>query len=137
VEVEHGNVSAQFAPLARRHYEILSVDVTGRAPLDAIRAALPNHTQEDVYRILLIGEGEAPDLHALEQALAGRFYALTLRDRTRLPQDLWARREEDTLTGAFLRLMWEKIQADPEDQTLHLAVRFGLAALENGEDIAL
>jgi len=137
VEVEHGNVSAQFAPLARRHYEILSVDVTGRAPLDAIRAALPTHTQEDVYRILLTGEGEAPDLHALERALAGRFYALTLRDHTRLPQDLWARREEDTLTGLFLRSMWAKCQADPQNQTLQLAARFGLAALERGADPAL
>ena len=56
-------------------------------------------------------------------------------DRTRLPRDLWARREEDTLTGLFLRTMWEKCQAEPDNQALQLAARYGLAALEGGEGI--
>jgi len=137
VEVEPGNVTAQFCPLSRWVYRERTVDVTDVSPVEAILAALPENTSNEICRLTLTGQWAEPDLPALEGALAGRFAALTLRDRTRLPQDLWARREEDTLTGAFLRLMWEKIQADPEDQTLHLAVRFGLAALENGEDIAL
>ena len=138
VEAEPGNVTARFVPLCRRRYEILTVDVTGgSSALAAVNAALPENTQEDVYRLTLTGEGPAPDLAALEAALAPRFYGLTLVDRTRLPQNLWARREEDTLTGLFLRAMWDKCQAAPDDQTCQLAVRFGLAALENGEDLAL
>ena len=62
------------------------------------------------------------------------FYGLTLIDRTRLPQDLWARREEDTLTGLFLRTMWEKCQAEPDNPVCQLAARYGLAALEGGEE---
>ena len=137
VEVEPGNVTAQFCPLSRWVYRERTVDVTSVSALEAILSALPQDTQNEICRITLTGQWANPDLPALEGALAGRFAALTLRDRTRLPQDLWARREEDTLTGAFLRLMWEKCRAEPEDQTLQLAVRFGLAALENGEDIAL
>ena len=138
VEAERGNVTAQFVPLCRRKYEILTVDVTGgSSALDAVNAALPGDTREDIYRLILTGEGEAPDLSALERALAPRFYGLTLLDRTRLPRDLWARREEDTLTGLFLQTMWDKCQSAPDDQTCQLAVRFGLAALENGEDLAL
>lgn len=136
-EVEPGHVTTQFIPLGRHNYEVLSVDITGRDPLTAIQAALPEHTQADIYRILLTGEGEAPNRAALETALAPRFYSLTLLDRTRLPRDLWARREEDTLTGLFLQAMWEKCREEPDNQTYQLAVRFGLAALENGEDAAL
>ena len=136
LELEPGQARAEFVPLCRRKYEILSVDVTGHPALSAVLEALTGDTRQDIYRILLTGEGEAPDLTALERELAPRFYALTLRDRTRLPQDLWARREENSLTGLFLRAMWERIQADPDDPTLQLAARFGLAALEGGEEVA-
>ena len=98
---------------------------------------LPEETGEDICRILLTGESEAPDLSALERALAPRFYGLTLVDRTRLPRDLWHRRGEDNLTGLFLEEMWQLCQKDPEDPVSQLAARFGLAALENGEDAAL
>lgn len=138
VEAEPGNVTAQFVPLCRRRYEILTVDVTGaESALAAAAAALPQNTQDDIYRLILTGEGEVPDLAALERALAPRFYGLTLLDRTRLPRDLWARREEDTLTGLFLQAMWDKCRAEPDDPVCQLAARFGLAALENGEDTAL
>ena len=112
------------------------MDITGQAPMTAITAALPPNTRQDIYRIYLTGEGEPPALSALEGQLAHRFYALSLRDRTRLPQDLWARREEDTLTGLFLQSMWDRCQADPDDPILQLAARFGLAALEHGEEAA-
>ena len=44
--------------------------------------------------------------------------------------------EEDSLTGLFLRAMAVRVQKDPENPALAQAVRFGLAALENGEDLA-
>ena len=103
-----------------------------------MRAVLPPDTDNDVYRITFTGErGESPlDLTTLETVLAPRFYGLTLRDRTRVRREVWARREEDSLTGLFLRSMAARCQADLEDETLQLAVRFGLAALERGEDVA-
>lgn len=138
LEATPGQVSARFVPLGRRRYEVLSVDLTGAEdPLAAVRAALPPDTARDVYRILLTGACPPPDLPALERALAPGFYGLTLRDRTRLPQQLWGRREEDTLTGLFLRAMWDRCRAEPDNQTYQLAARFGLAALEGGEDAAL
>ena len=88
-------------------------------PLGAVRAALPPDTDNDVYRITFTGErGESPlDLTALETVLAPRFYGLTLRDRTRVHREVWTRREEDSLTGLFLRSMAARCQADPEDET--------------------
>lgn len=139
VTVEKGCVSARFHSLCLRRYEILEVDLTGcTQPLSAVEAALPAATDMDIYRILLTGEFamESGALSQLEQALAPRFHALELRDRTRTPRDLWARAGEDTLTGLFLRTMAPKCQEQPDNETLQLAVRFGLAALEQGEDVA-
>ena len=139
LNLDESGCRGELVPLSRRRYEELNVDLTGQGDaLLAVRAALPPDTENDVYRITFTGErGEEPlNLTALEMALAPQFYGLTLRDRTRVRREVWARREEDSLTGLFLRSMAARCQADPEDETLQLAVRFGLAALERGEDVA-
>ncbi len=135
VEAEPGNVTARFIPLAKRRYEIISVDITGAADvLSAVRSALPAGPESLVCRLVLTGEGPSPDLAALDRALSPAFYGLTLIDRTRLPRSLWERRGEDALTGLFLRTMWDKCQTQPDDPVCQLAARYGLAALEGGEE---
>ncbi len=135
VDAEPGQVKARFIPLCQRKYEVLSVDITGTSDLaGAVERALPEDAQRHMFRVLLTGEGESPDLAALERTLAPLCYGLTLQDHTRLPQNLWQRREEDSLTGLFLRSMWEKCQAEPDNQLYQLCARYGLAALENGEE---
>lgn len=139
VEVDAGHTTARFCPLALHRYEILTADLTGCAdPLAAVEALLPAHTQNYSCRILLTGEFDmdAGTVDRLEQALAPRFYSLEVQDRTRPPRDLWARAGEDSLTGLFLQTMAAQCQADPDNEALQLAVRFGLAALEQGEDVA-
>ena len=139
LNVEQGNVQMRFHPLSLRRYRILDVDLTGCSdPLAAITAALPGQTQSDLFRIRLTGQFamDARTISELETTLAPRFYALELRDHTRTPRDLWARSNEDSLTGLFLRTMAARCAETPEDETLDLAVRFGLAALENGEDVS-
>ena len=76
------------------------------------------------------------DLSALTQAAAPHRWAVTVRDHTRIPRDLWGREGEDSLTGLFLRDMRRRIDAaqGEEKAILEKAVRFGLTALENGED---
>ena len=135
LHAQPGQVVGEFVPLCRRRYQDIRVDVTGSDPLDAVLNALPPATEEDIYRIILTGSGPAADLTALERALSPRFYGLDLRDETRLPQDLWQRREEDSLTGLFLREMEQLCAKRPDAPVCRLAARFGLAALENGEDI--
>lgn len=134
VELDNGGLREEFIPLCRRRYEQLEVDITDRPPLEAIRAALPPDAREHIFRVILTGRSQAPDLEALTRAVGSSCYGLTLRDATRPPQDLWARREEDSLTGRYLALMDRRRQQAPDDPTLIQAVRFGLAALENGED---
>ena len=139
VEAEPGNCRVEFVPLCRRRYRILEADVTGGAdPLEAAQAVLDPSFQEDVCRLVFTGErgAEPLDLERLEGKLAGRCWALTLRDRTRAGRDVWERMEEDSLTGLFLRSMAARCRKEPDNDMLQQAVRFGLAALENGEDIA-
>lgn len=130
-----GRVSLTFVPFARRRYEILEVDVTGRSPRAAVEAALPPDTARDLYRILLTGETRegGADAAALQEALADRFYALEVRDHTRMAEDVWARAEEDSLRGLFLRELrarWNAAETEEARETVTQAARFGLAALD-------
>lgn len=134
--IDGGTVSVAFVPFARRRYEILDVDVTGRSPREAVESALPENTAEDLYRLRLTGEtGEGgADAKTLETALAGRFYALEVQDHTRVGEDVWARAGEDSLRGLFLRELrakWDAARDDAERDHIARAVRFGLAALDH------
>lgn len=139
VSIGGGEVSARFVSLAGRRYGILKVDVTGaESPEAALREALPADAGRDCYRVVLTGEREGPlDLEALRALAAPHFFTLSLRDGTRQKRNLWERAGEDSLTGLFLRTMRERLNGtgqDGERERLEEAVRFGLAALENGED---
>lgn len=133
---EDGMVSLEFVPFAQRRYEILEVDVTGRAPRAAVEAALPEDTARHLYRVVLTGEtGEGGvDVRGLQEALADRFYVLEIRDRTRMAEDIWARAEEDSLRGLFLRELRQRrreAESGAEQEAVDQAARFGLAALDH------
>lgn len=133
--VAPGAVESRFVPLCRHRYESLTVDVTGRDPIAAVSAALPDKSY--ACRVTLTGESEGVDTAAVHAALKDRCTALKLVDATRLPLQLWKRRDEDNLTGLTVDALYRRLQADPDNETLRLAARFALAALEGGEDAAL
>ncbi len=133
---DDGAVEVTFVPFARHRYVCLEVDVTGQEPRAAVEAALPAHTEQDLFRILLTGEtGEqGVDAEALREALSSRFYALELRDHTIMSEALWSRAGEDSLRGMFLReLLARRKQAETaeEQELVDRAGRFGLAALDH------
>lgn len=133
-----GQVTAHFAPIHTREYQILEVDVTDEDPLTAVFQAVRGDTSRDLYRIILTGETKQPiDLPTMQRVLQGRFYSLEMQSRARVWQDLWARTEEATLRGAFLRRLRAKLeQASPEDRTaIEEAARWGVAALDGAEEV--
>lgn len=138
--VDKGEARLEFVPLCKRRYLILNIDVSEAAsPAEAVAAALPRDGEQDICRIVLTGESgvEGLDLEGLSALAAPAFYSVTLRDATRVRRDLWGRAGEDNLTGLFLRQMRERLDAaetDGDRELVEKAVRFGLAALENGED---
>ena len=137
--IDQGRVDLEFVPLAQRRYRIETVDITEVSPEQALADLLPATPSPDLCRILFTGERgeEGLDLAALEAQAARCFYSVSLRDHTRVRRDLWDRAEEDTLTGLFLRDLRARLEGaeNEEDRALvERAVRFGLAALEHGED---
>ena len=113
VDVAAGDVQARFVPVPGRRYEILRVDVTDTDPVQAALAAL-------------------------RAALEGRVFALQLRDETRARRDLWARAGEGTLRGQFLAQLKQQYDAADSDrarETIVMAARWGLAALDHDEEV--
>ena len=134
-----GQLSLDFVPLARRRYLIPRLDITGRDPEQALRDLMEKANPQDILRLVLTGERDRsnePDLTELTALASGYFYSASVVDQTVLGQSLWARMEEDTLTGLFLRNMRRRLdEAEAEDKPLlERAIRFGLAALEGREE---
>ena len=140
VELENGQCRLKPVSIASRRYEILPVDVTGTDPLLAIHSSLPDDTVRDIYRIVLTGETEsAPDLKRLHANLSELFFELQLRDETRLRHSVWECAGEDTLRGLFLgrlKARYDKAATEEERRKLEQAARWGLAALDHGEEVA-
>ena len=139
VDIAAGDVQARFVPVPGRRYEILRVDVTDADPVEAVLAALPEGAARNIYRIVLTGETDrAPNPAALRAALEGRVFALQLRDETRARRDLWARAGEGTLRGQFLAQLKQQYDAADSDrarETIVMAARWGLAALDHDEEV--
>lgn len=138
VDVAAGDVQARFLPVPGRRYEILRVNVTDADPVQAVLAALPGAAR-NIYRIVLTGETDrAPNPAALRAVLEGRVFALQLRDETRARRDLWARAGEGTLRGQFLAQLKQQYDAADSDrarETIVMAARWGLAALDHDEEV--
>lgn len=139
IELGEGQCQLRTADIASRRYELLRVDVTGSDPLLAIHTQLPDDTVRDVYRIILSGEAETPpDLKRLYSKLSELFFELQLRDETRLRRSLWESAGEDTLRGLFiakLKSRYDKARDDSERMLIEQAARWGLAALDNSEEV--
>lgn len=139
VELGDGNCTVKPVSVAKRRYEILPVALGDNSPLDAINAALPADTENDIYRIILRGETEnAPDLAALKSALESRFYSLQLKDETSIRRDVWESAGEDSLKGQFLlrlKTMYDESTDGEERKKLTQAARWGLAALTGREEV--
>ena len=102
----------------------------------AVEEAVASCRPQDMLRVILTGEtGEGGvNAAALEEALSDRFYALEVRDHTRMAEDIWARAGEDSLRGLFLRQLrtrWDSAATEEERETVTQAARFGLAALDH------
>ena len=139
VELDGENCTLSQHSIAHRRYEVLKVDVNGTEPLLAIHTMLPDETVRDVYRIVLTGETEqAPDISALQYNLSEFFFELQIKDETRIRRNVWERAGEDSLRGIFLeklRARYAECSSDEERLLVEQAARWGLAALDRGEEV--
>ena len=136
-----GGCALEFHPLGRRRYHREELDLTAAEdPAAALRALLDSGAPEDIWRVYIKGERDAaPDLAALERAGEGRCFALEVRDRTRPRRELWAQAGEDSLRGLFLGRLRQAYESETDEavrQRIIQAVRWGLQALEGGEELS-
>ena len=140
LELGDGDCKLETRTIAQRRYELMKVDVTGSDALLAVHTQLPDETVKDIYRIILTGETEqSPDLRQLYSALSEMFFQLQLRDETRLRRSVWERAGDDTLRGLFLEKLkkrYDEAKTDEQRIVIEQAARWGLAALDNGEEVA-
>ncbi|MCR5826489.1 MAG: DNA repair exonuclease [Oscillospiraceae bacterium] len=132
--LEAGRAEVRFVPFARRRYRSLRVDVTDTTPERALEAALPETAASDLFRVVFTGETDerGVDIKSIRERFAPDCFSLELRDETRIREDVWARAQEDSLRGAFLRVLREAYETSDEAGRARIerAVRFGLAALD-------
>lgn len=132
VEVSGGFVQARFIETAMREYRIIKADAG--LPLDGQLLT----SEKDIVRVELTGEcDEVPDIKSVREAYKDRFFALEVRDKTQPRASLWNGAREDSLRGLFLRKMQNRLQGAQEDaerERVIAAVRWGVAALDGGEE---
>lgn len=132
--VEPGKVDIKFIPFARRRYRVLRLDATDQIPAEALQNAMPETAASDICRVVFTGETDEQgvDIKSIEERFASDFFHLEVRDETRIRQDVWARMQEDSLRGLFLKELREKYDAADEGGRARIerAARFGLAALD-------
>jgi len=135
LDVEKGSVQAEFIPLSMRRYEICTVDITGKDAWQVISEALAVYREQDVVRLVLCGEWETPvDVSGLAQRYSERFFGFEVIDQTRKGEDIWSRAGEDSLRGLFLQNLktrFDAAQTDAERETVLMAAKVGLAAMDN------
>jgi DNA repair exonuclease SbcCD nuclease subunit len=129
-------VEAVFRPLDTPRFYDLTVEA-GVDPAETLNTNLPSVGSNDYYRVTLTGECPEVDLSALQEAFV-RFPRLVLRDRTVPPVDLWVNAGDDTLEGAFFRLLQEALaDEDPDAQRqIRLAAKLCRKLLD-GQEVAL
>ncbi|MBQ9646928.1 MAG: metallophosphoesterase [Oscillospiraceae bacterium] len=131
---ERGKVDIKFVPFAKRRYEVLFADVTDKTPAEALQSVMPETAASDLCRVIFTGatDEHGIDIKSIEERFAPDFFHLELRDETHIREDVWARAQEDSLRGLFLRELRTKYDASDEDGRARVerAARFGLAALD-------
>ncbi len=137
--VGRGEVKLDFKELPGRRYRIIEADLTGEGDLlKAAEKAVGEGYPQDVVRLILKGQyPEEPDVEGLKRELEGRFYHLTVKNELKRTRGLWDGAGDDTLTGLFLsklRAMYDGAESDSDRQTVELAARYGLSALESREE---
>lgn len=140
LETGGAGLQTRFVPFARRTLHEVPVDITGLDTVPQIARAMQEASAslpaDDLVRFVLQGSC-APDTQKdpafLCQQLAGRFYFVQVKDKSRLYIDPESYRHDVSLKGEFIRLVMDSELDDEEKDRI---IRCGLQALA-GEEIEL
>ena len=103
-----------------------------------MRQAAETVTAQDFLRVTLTGTAEElPVVSTVQNWVDGNCFRGEVISRVSQSRSVWSRKEEPTLRGLFLRKLWAQWQqaAPQERERIEQAARWGLAALDGGEEV--
>ena len=123
----------RFVPLETPRFYDWELEA-GENAADSLRAALPAVGSGDFYRVAFTGESAPLDLERLRAAFP-EYPNLELRDRTVPPAQPWKALDEDSLEGAYFRLLRDAMEGrDEKTRTqIELAARISRQLLDGQE----
>ena len=130
------SIRASFVPLdTPRFYD--EAAEAGEDPMEAVAGILPAIDSSDFYRVTLTGYCNRVDLSEIRKAFP-HIPNLILRDETLPEPDLWSKVEEDSLEGAYFRLLKKSAESDSETirRQARLAARISRQILD-GQEVTL
>lgn len=138
LDIKDGKISSRFVPFAENEIIEKSVDITGIG--DAYAASLKVKEEvapdrKNVYRILLTGEVDftVDDLVSdVEKYLSGDCLFVRVKDRTRKKIDVRAYDGDTSLTGEFVRTVYESDYSEDDKAKI---ISYGLKALSGTRGI--
>ena len=141
IDLAEGKCNLRTVSVAARKYEQLEVDISEKDPLFSIQLALPDDTIKDIFRITLKGETEkSVPVNEIYKQISDLFFELRIEDRTTLKRNIWETGGENTLRGSFLSKMrerFDKAENETDKEIIEMAVRWGIAAIDNCEEIVV
>ena len=136
-DITENNCKLRGINIAMRKYEIMRIRI---ADGEEILTKMPEFTENDIYRIILTGRTQSPpDIALMMQQLEPRFFSLQIIDRTKMSRTVWDHSDENTLRGFFLKRLakaYDEATTDQERELIERAARWGIAALENEEEVS-
>lgn len=128
-----------FVPVCARRHEIVTVDVNGKTTnaeiaeciVDSLKFHYGDSYGKNLYKIILTGfvsEQLCIDKAEIINRLADSVFFVKIKDETAVEINIDLLSREKSLKGEFVRVMLEKMQADPQNEALKDALNLGLKA---------
>ena len=136
--ISKGKAELEFIPVSKRQHIHRKIDITDISDISAhILSVLKENYEnfaDNLYKIELTGainEDVNLNLAELTTRLSQHLYFVKVKDSTEYKIDYEALAKEPSLKGVFVKKMLEKINADPQNESLKKALKVGIKAFSS------
>ncbi|MBQ4146013.1 MAG: DNA repair exonuclease [Clostridia bacterium] len=137
-EAEKGRVYTEWVGSSARAFHHTFFDVSGISDsielYEKIKAEIKD--ENNLYKVVLNGKARRGliNLEIIKEQLKNSAFYIDIIDKTSLGYEIDEIAKENSLRGAFVREMLEKITLMDEKEIGYMALEFGLSAMEGGEN---
>lgn len=142
-EVGKNYLKHRFVPTAARTHETVNIDISAATDnetaasviLDELKSRFGENYGKNLYKIILTGglsEEVRINTAEIKARLDNEVFYLKIKNCTHIDTDLSVLAHENTLKGKFVKIMLEKINAEPQNaEKLKTALGIGLKAFRS------